>query len=162
MIETWKNRDTEIDKIIIHSMGESINGMFAPDFLNSIGLSAHYFIDPYGNTVYGVDHEKIAFHAGTSEYKGEEDLNKTSIGIEILVAGDHDWNSFKEAIKDSDTFTPEQYKRCARLCRQLMNIYPITEERILRHSEVSGPDVREDPKIDPGSGFDMERLKQLI
>lgn len=162
MIETWKDRKKEVDKIIIHSMGESINGMFAPDFLNSLGLSAHFFIDSAGNTIYGVDHEKIAFHAGESEYKGETDLNKTSIGIELLVAGDHDWNSFKEAIKDPDTFTADQYKRCARLCRQLMNIYPITKDRILRHSEVSGPDVRDDYKIDPGTGFDMQRLKDLI
>jgi len=163
MISHFRDRRKDVDMIIIHSMGEFIGQQFAYDFLDEIGLSAHFLVDSTGNIFNGPDPSKVAFHAGTSQWKGESNLNEVSIGIELLVDGHHNWESFKEAIRETENFTDAHYKRTAKLCRDAMASYPkITKDRILRHSQVSGKDVRDDPKIDPGKGFDMERLKQLI
>lgn len=156
-------RYQEADGIIIHSMGQYVGEQHAPDFLESIGLSAHFYIEPDGLILFGVDHSKIAYHAGKSKFKEQTDLNSTFIGLEILIEGKHSWNSFKEAIKTSDSFTNKHYQSVADVCRDLINIYPkITLDRIVEHSEVSGSDVRQDPKIDPGKGFSMKKLKELI
>ena len=48
-------------RLIIHSMSEYINGVHASDFLDHIGLSAHFLIEPNGNLI------------------------KDTIGIEVLV-----------------------------------------------------------------------------
>lgn len=161
--ENSKRRSKPADGIVIHSMGEYVGDQYAPDFLHNIGLSAHYFITPDGLVVYGVDHDRIAYHAGESKLGDEEDLNNTFIGIEILIQGKHNWGSFVTAIKDPNSFHNIQYERTAEICDNLMDIYPdITYDRIVEHSEVSGPDVRKNPKIDPGEGFDMEKLKDMI
>lgn len=158
-----RTRNKPADGIVIHSMGQYVGDQYAPDFLDNIGLSAHYFVDPDGFIVYGVPHERVAFHAGVSEFKGQTNLNSTFIGIEILIEGKHNWGSFKEAIQKPESFTGMQYARTAEICNNLMKIYSdITKERIVEHSQVSGADVRKNPKIDPGEGFDMEKLKSLI
>lgn len=163
MNKNSKPRHEPADGIIIHSMAEYINGQYATEFLDNIGLSAHFFVTPSGAALFEVDHDRIAYHAGKSKLGEQENLNSTFIGIEILVEGEHSYKSFTEAIKDSDTFTDIQYKKCAHLCRDLMDIYPdITLDRIVRHSDVSGKDVRIDPKVDPGEGFSLSKLKSMI
>lgn len=155
-----KSRSAPADGIIIHSMAEYVGEKYCTDFLESIGLSAHFFVSPLGHIIHGVDHSRIAYHAGKSKLGEQENLNSTFIGIEVLVEGKHSWGSFVEAIKNPETFNDSQYKSTAKICRDLMIIYPdITTDRIVRHSDVSGKDVRPDPKIDPGKGFSMERLK---
>lgn len=163
MINNYRDRRKEVDGILIHSMGEFIGDKFAYDFLKDNNLSAHFLIDAAGNIIHGPDTSKVAFHAGLSEWKGQTNLNETFIGIEFLIFGFHNWSSFVKAIADPTSFTEDHYKSCAKICRDLMKVYPlITKDRILGHSEVSGKDVRSDPKIDPGVGFSMSKLKELI
>jgi len=158
-----KQRYKTVKGIVIHSMGEYVDGMYAPEFLESIGLSAHYFVTPNGDIVYSIPHKKVAYHAGISKWKQWSGLNQNFLGIEMLIEGDHDYISFKEAIKDPSFFTKDMYRATANLCDNLMSIYQdITKDNIVAHSTVSGPDVREDPKIDPGRGFDMDKLKDMI
>lgn len=158
-----KHRNKQADGIIIHSMGEYVGDMYAPEFLESIGLSAHFFVTPTGAVLHGINHNRIAFHAGKSKWNDQENLNNTFIGIEILVEGKHNYTSFLEAIKNPDTFEIQQYESTAKICRDLMEIYPnITKGRILPHSAVSGKEVRIDPKQDPGEGFEFSKLLELI
>lgn len=158
-----KNRTKTVDGIIIHSMGEIINDMYADKFLEDIGLSAHYLVTPEGDIIYCVDPERVAYHAGKSRYNGQENLNDTFVGIEFLVEGKHTFGTFRDAIENSEIFKQSQYGAGAKICRDLMATYPeIIQDRILRHSTVSGRNVRVDPKIDPGKGFKMDKLKNLI
>lgn len=144
------------DGIIIHSMGEYIDGEPAWEFLERIGLSAHYLISPDGSIDCTVSPEREAYHAGKSEFEGQRNLNSTFLGIELLVEGDHTYSSFLKAIKNPETFTDKQYKSCIWLCKDLMKRFDIPCDRVVRHSDVSGPDVRDDPKKDPGEGFDFD------
>lgn len=163
MIDNSRTRTKPVDGIIIHSMAEEIDGQFAYDFLDEIGLSAHYLVLPSGDIIHGPDPDRVAYHAGKSKWGEQTNLNETFVGIEVLVKGNHTYGSFLEAIKDPNTFKEKQYKACAGICNGLMNNYQrITKERILRHSTVSGPEVREDPKKDPGEGFKMSKLKEMI
>lgn len=161
-------RTKPVDMIIIHSMSEEIRGMFAPHFLERIGLSCHYYIKPNGEIIQTLENEFKAYHAGESEWKGQTNLNENSIGIELLISGSNTYEEFLNRIKKPETFTKAHYRSLHRLCTELMKEHPaITYSRILRHSDVSGKHIRPDnPKYDVGSGFDytgfIENLKMKI
>lgn len=163
MKEHFRDRKKEVSMIIIHSMSEYIGEEYAYDFLDRMGLSAHFLVDSIGNVIYGPSIDKVAFHAGLSFWEGEHNLNNISIGIELLINNTYDWETFKKAIKKPESFTEKHYELASKICKDLMNIYPkITKDRILRHSDVSGKEVRPDPKIDPGEGFSLSKLKSMI
>jgi len=156
-------RGTDPDGIIIHSMGHYIEGEFAGAFLNRLGLSAHYLITFTGTIYNCVETGNIAYHAGESEFNGETGLNETFIGIELLIPGDYDYELFLENIKKPEMFSEQHYKSCKLVCGWLMEKYDIPITRITRHSDVSGPDVREtNPKKDPGEGFDFDKLISML
>ena len=161
-----KNSSERVEEpigVIIHSMGEYIGDEYCVDFLERIGLSAHFFITPDGMLVHGVDTNRVAYHAGKSQWQGQKNLNKNYIGIEIMVPGKHSYESFLNAIKNTDSFGEHVYETCSDVILDLMDIYPAIDlTRVVRHSEVSNSDVRSDPKKDPGSGFDMDKLKTMI
>ncbi|PNB37245.1 N-acetylmuramoyl-L-alanine amidase, partial [Pseudomonas sp. FW305-130] len=50
-------------------------------------VSAHYLIAEDGTILRMVDEEKRAWHAGKSRWRGIEDVNSASIGIEIVNPG---------------------------------------------------------------------------
>lgn len=54
--------------ILLHSISEKIEGQDGDsiDFLEDIGLSAHYFITPKGLIYETLSTDKVAFHAGKS------------------------------------------------------------------------------------------------
>jgi N-acetylmuramoyl-L-alanine amidase len=160
-----KIRKNTIHGIVIHSMGETVAGKSAADFLEEYGLSAHYLITPEGEVTETVSPEKVAFHAGVSEWLGESHLNKSYIGIELLVKGEHTFSSLREAVQKSDSFSELQFEACSVLCRELIGKYPdISAARFVRHSDVSGDRVRGKGKgkFDVGSGFPFSKLKESI
>ncbi len=116
-------------------------------------LSAHWIIFPTGRILQIVSPVAKAWHAGKSEWGGLEDLNRFSVGVEFIVAGTVGWGEFVQAIADPEAYTPEQYRAGGWLMAHEMKGRPIGLNRARGHSEVSGPDVRVDPKIDPGDGF---------
>lgn len=156
----YKERLKPVNGIIIHSMSEFVEGKFANDFLKEIGLSAHYLIDPEGVIYECVYPTLTAYHAGISEWNGQKNLNSTYIGIEILVRGDNNYSEFLEKITKPDTFLDAQYESCRRLINLLKIQFPkIESDNIVRHSDVSGPNVRPNaPKRDPGTGFNFNYI----
>ena len=133
-------------QIVIHAMGEFVGGMFAPDFLRSIELSAHALVTPSGVVIRTRSDQYGAYHA-----KGH---NITSLGVEILVGGVHDYTSFVKAIK-TDWVTPQQFEATAELVRGWRSKHGI--HTIVRHSDI-------DPgrKVDPGAGFHWERFLKAV
>lgn len=131
-------------KIIIHAMGQFIEGTYAPYFLKEIGLSAHYLVDPSGVRIRCRQDEQGAYHA-----KGH---NTDSLGIEFLVAGNHNYQTFLEEI-ERHYVTEKQFWSGLYVVRNWMEKFQIIRPYIQTHSEI-------DPqrKKDPGGGFPLERF----
>lgn len=155
--------------IIIHSMAEYIrmptgDAMYAKDYLAGINLSAHVLIRPDGEIDQMINPPHKALHAGKSFHNGYKNLNNHYLGIELLVAGIHNYSSFKKAIKEYETYTYNQIQAAIELCAIWINTYGIPLQNIARHSDVSGDDIRGKGfgKIDPGSAFDWENFITLL
>ena len=162
----WKNHGqfNELPKFcILHAMGRVINGKQAPYGIHP-HASCHFYIDVDGTIFQCVNESLIAWHAGTSFYKGLNDLNRHSIGIEFMVEGAGSLPVLKEKINDvyHPPFTNEQYGVGSDLVAYLSSKYYWKLDDILEHSQVSGINVRPDPKPDPGSSFDMVRFKNMV
>lgn len=83
----------------------------------SVGASAHYFIDD-GYTIWqSVPDSDTAWHAGNWS------MNQRSIGIEVCTAGD---------------YTAKEIERAAWLVQTLMQRHGIPASRVIRHYDVTG------------------------
>lgn len=138
----------EPNKLIIHSMSEYINGLHASDFLESIGLSAHFLIDHEGKIFKTRRTNLKAWHAKNN--------NTNTIGIELLVQGSWNYEEFLERIKQ-DYCTPEQMNSLVELSKDIIEYWSIDLGSIVRHSDI-------DParKQDPGAGFDWRSYKSKL
>lgn len=105
-------------------------------------VSAHILIDRLGEVTQFVPFDKKAWHAGQSLFKGRDNCNDFSIGIELEGT-------------DTEEFTAKQYESLIRISRELMAQYPlITLESIVGHS-----DIAPGRKTDPGPYFDWARFR---
>lgn len=166
-----KKRTTKPVCLLAHAMGEHIKAdgtIPAWDWLEQSGLSVHALIYPNGNILRTAHDEDIAYHAGKSKILvGDiiwEGLNTVSLGAEFLLAGDHDYSSLLRGMADPDAYSDAQYRMGAELYAGWCKTYSIPVEQIVRHSDVSGDDVRGEGqgKRDPGVGFDMGRFRNLV
>ena len=154
--------------IIVHSMAEYLKlddgPKYAKDFLESVGLSVHGFIQPDGRYDKMLDTPGKAFHAGKSVYGDLSGLNSHFLGFELLVPGEHDFGTFSKAIETPGTYTDAQFKTAVDVCKYWIKQYNIPVEAVVRHSDVSGDDVRGagKGKTDPGSAFDWEAFKAAL
>ena len=129
-------------RIIVHAMGEYILDDHAPDFLMNQGLSAHVLAAPDGTLFRCREDTEGAYHA--------RGFNTDSLGIEVLVAGHHDYGSFIKAIA-APWVTDAQYNATVKQCREWVQKFGITQ--IDRHCDVSPG-----RKLDPGAGFPWDKF----
>ena len=136
-----------IKLVIIHYTGmqserESIKRLCNPLFK----VSAHYLINQSGKIFKLVEDEQIAWHAGKSRWKKYNNLNKDSIGIELVNKGhQYGYTSFKK----------KQILTLVKLCKILKKKYKIKTKNFLGHSDIAP--LR---KIDPGEKFPWEILSR--
>ena len=110
--------------------------------IKNLKVSSHLLIDRFGKVIQFVPFNKSAWHAGISFFKGQENCNDFSIGIEM------EGSDFTE-------YTNEQYESLKELTLSLMKAYPKIElESIVGHS-----DIAPRRKTDPGESFDWARYK---
>jgi AmpD protein len=110
--------------------------------IKNLKVSSHLLIDRLGKVIQFVPFNKSAWHAGISFFKGQENCNDFSIGIEMEGS-------------DSTEYTNEQYESLKELTLSLMKAYPKIElESIVGHS-----DIAPGRKTDPGEFFDWVRYK---
>jgi N-acetylmuramoyl-L-alanine amidase len=134
-----------INMLVLHYTG-MVSAEAALDRLCDPGarVSAHYLVDEDGTIWQLVAETRRAFHAGRSFWHGETDLNRVSIGVEIVNPG-HEWGY--------RAFPDVQMAAVEDLCRDLLTRRSIPPDRIVGHS-----DIAPDRKIDPGELFDWARL----
>lgn len=117
-------------------------------YLNEIAdlrVSAHFFIARDGEITQYVNTNDRAWHAGISQFCGQDNCNDFSIGIEINGSDHH-------------PYTLKQYQSLVHLIQTLMQQYPaITKERITTHSNIAPT-----RKTDPGPAFKMHFLYYLL
>lgn len=106
-------------------------------------VSAHYVICKTGAVTQLVREEDRAWHAGTGEWRGQQDINSRSVGIELDNAGDH-------------PFPEPQMASLITLVAEIKARWAIHTEDIIGHS-----DMAPGRKIDPGARFDWARLAKL-
>ncbi len=109
-------------------------------------VSCHYLVDEHGAITQMVDENKRAWHAGAGSWRGEEDVNSRSIGIEIHNPG------HKPVYID---FPKVQMSAVAELCRDILQRHKISARDVLAHSDIAPA-----RKIDPGEKFDWGFLHQ--
>ena len=109
-------------------------------------VSAHYLVCESGRIYAMVPEEKRAWHAGVSHWRGRDNLNDISIGIEIENPG-HEWGY--------RPFPKAQMEAVARLCQDILSRHPIPPCNVIAHS-----DIAPERKEDPGELFEWQWLAE--
>ena len=109
-------------------------------------VSCHYLINRKGQITQMVKDKHIAWHAGKSKWKNYYNLNKNSLGIELVNKGHKIYYQ---------SFTNIQIKSLIKLCKLIKKKYRVKKENFLGHSDIAP--LR---KIDPGEKFPWERLSK--
>ena len=149
-----------IDLVVVHSIslppgrygGNEVQALFTntldwnahPYFqqIRGMEVSAHFYVRRTGALWQFVSVDDRAWHAGQSRFRGRDNCNDYSVGIEL------------EGL-EGERFTARQYARLGTLIRALAAHYPITD--IAGHEHIAPG-----RKNDPGPGFDWARLQKTL
>jgi N-acetylmuramoyl-L-alanine amidase len=105
-------------------------------------VSAHYLVEEDGRIFQLVPEERRAWHAGAGGWRGEDDCNAASIGIEIVNPGhEFGYRLFPEA----------QIAAVIALIGDIRDRWTIPDNRIIAHSDLAPA-----RKTDPGELFPVE------
>jgi N-acetylmuramoyl-L-alanine amidase len=107
-------------------------------------VSAHYVISEAGEVTQLVDESQRAWHAGESHWRGSNNINARSIGIEIANPGHS--NGYVP-------FPQIQMQAVAKLSQEIIARHAIPARNVVGHSDVAF--LR---KTDPGELFDWRWL----
>lgn len=129
-----------IDQLFCNQLNSEEHDYFKEVY--QLKVSAHLLIKRCGEVVQYVPFDKRAWHAGLSIYKGREQCNDYSIGIEL------------EGTETID-YTDKQYKQLVDVIKALLGQYSkLSTKDIVGHCDISPG-----RKIDPGNSFDWQRLE---
>lgn len=149
-----------VDLVLLHAIslppgefgGDAIERLFTnrldwdahPYFAGIRGLqvSAHFLVRRDGRVCQFVSTDRRAWHAGASHWRGRDNCNDFSIGIEL------------EGL-EGERFASVQYCVVADLCTAIRANYPIRQ--VVGHEHVAPG-----RKFDPGAGFDWPLLRQSL
>ena len=145
---TVKTRQkNKIKFVIIHYTGMQSEIASIKRLKNSKAkVSCHYLINRKGEITQMVKENKVAWHAGKSKWRNFNNLNDSSIGIELVNKG-HEFGY--------QNFSKNQITSLISLCKFLKKRYMIKKENFLGHSDIAP--LR---KLDPGEKFPWKRLSK--
>jgi N-acetylmuramoyl-L-alanine amidase len=144
----FDERDQPISIIVLHYTGmkdaaSAIDRLRDPE----ARVSCHYLVAEDGQILRMVPEEKRAWHAGDSRWRGNERINSSSIGIEIVNPG-HELGY--------PPFPDEQIDALIPLVADIKQRYAITRGNVVGHS-----DIAPRRKQDPGELFPWGKLARL-
>jgi AmpD protein len=149
-----------IDLIVVHSIslppgeygGDQVQRLFTntldwnahPYFktIEGMQVSSHFYIRRNGELWQFVDCDRRAWHAGRSHWRGRDECNDDSVGIEL------------EGL-EGERFEAAQYETLSHVCAALAQRYPIAH--VAGHEHISPG-----RKQDPGPGFDWDLLRASL
>jgi N-acetyl-anhydromuramoyl-L-alanine amidase len=151
---------SDVSLVVVHSIslppgeygGDAIEHLFTnqldwsahPYFgsIRGLTVSAHFVIRRSGELLQFVSCDRRAWHAGASQWRGRDNCNDYSIGVELEgLEGEH--------------FDDAQYTQLATLLRAVGRRHAI--DAVVGHEHVAPT-----RKHDPGQGFDWARLRQTL
>ena len=140
-----KRSNKSIKLLVIHYTGmqserESIMRLCNPKSM----VSSHFVINRNGKIYRLVQDHQVAWHAGKSCWGKYKNLNKNSIGIELVNKG-HEFGYVN--------FKKKQLSSLIKICKILIKKYKIKKRNIVGHSDIAP--LR---KIDPGEKFPWKEL----
>jgi N-acetylmuramoyl-L-alanine amidase len=149
---TSANQDSRVQYLVLHFTAEdwpsSIKTLTQP---STRPVSAHYLVRDDPVVVYRlVDERQRAWHAGVSSWRGNTQLNSSSIGIEIVNLGDKGSPPGKLVFQD---YAPGQLDAVVSLVKDIVHRYAIRPENVVGHSDIAP--LR---RVDPGPKFPWKRL----
>jgi AmpD protein len=152
--------DAVVDLLVLHSIslppgvygGDEVQRLFTntldwnahPYFktIEGMQVSSHFYIRRNGELWQFVSCDERAWHAGVSRYRGRDNCNDDSIGIEL------------EGL-EGERFEAAQYETLGSLCAALGQHYPV--QHVAGHEHVAPG-----RKADPGPGFQWSALQQSL
>tara|TARA_B100001123_G_C15032991_1_gene916173 strand:- start:124 stop:849 length:726 start_codon:yes stop_codon:yes gene_type:complete len=140
-----KRSNKSIKLIIIHYTGMQSERESLIRLCNRKSkVSSHFVIGLNGKVYRLVQDNQIAWHAGKSCWTKYRQLNKNSIGIELVNRGHQfGYTNFKK----------KQLSNLVKICKSLIKKYKIKRRNIVGHSDISP--LR---KVDPGEKFPWKLL----
>ena len=126
----------EIERFFTNRLDTAAHPYFAQ--LAGLAVSAHFVLRRDGEVLQFVSCDRRAWHAGRSRWRGRDNCNDWSIGIEL------------EGL-EGERFEPRQYEVLVPLLDALAARYPVRE--VVGHEHVAPG-----RKGDPGAGFDWAWL----
>ena len=144
----FDQRTLPVSMIVLHYTGME-TAQAAIDRLRDpeARVSAHYLVCEDGQVLRLVAEEHRAWHAGASRWRGIEDVNSASVGIEIVNPG-HEFGY--------RPFLEEQIDALVPLVAAIKERHGITRGNVVGHSDIAP--MR---KQDPGELFPWNRLARL-
>jgi len=140
LLPFYDERKSKIEMIVLHSVAllpEEVVCMFAKN-----KVSCHYVIGDDGEIWQLVAQKGRAWHAGVSVWRGKNDINSRSIGIE-----------FCSPSLGQRPFSQKQKDAAVELIGRLIKRYKIKPENLVAHS-----DIAPTRKADPGKAFFWQEL----
>lgn len=129
--------------VIIHHTAQTSTAQTLKTFTTpKTQVSAHYVIGRDGKVFHMLNDYLRAWHAGTSRWGNDADINSASIGIEI------DNNGF-------EPFSAEQIGSLLGLLARLKTTYGIPQAHFIGHA-----DIAPGRKVDPSKYFPWQTLAQ--
>lgn len=155
--------NSEVSLLVIHNISLpplNMSGTFVEQFfegtldfesypeldeLKDLRVSSHLYIRRNGKVIQFVPFNQRAWHAGVSQFQGQDNCNDFSIGIELAGA-------------DQIPYTGAQYESLVRVTKAIQAEFPlIGNSNIVGHSDIAAG-----RKTDPGDSFDWSRYKTLL
>ena len=140
------SQDERVRFLVLHYT--AINTELSLKVLTQKDVSSHYLINDYDDKQINllVDETKRAWHAGISKWKGLDNLNFSSIGIEIVNLGNGTGGVFQP-------YPDYQIKKVGELSRDIVTRYNISPFNVVGHA-----DIAPGRKPDPGPLFPWKKL----
>jgi AmpD protein len=129
-----------VERFFTNRLDASLHPYF--EQIRGLRVSTHFFVRRDGAVLQFVSCDQRAWHAGASQWRGRENCNDWSIGIEL------------EGL-EGESFERAQYRALIRVLKALRARYPLAE--VVGHEHVAPG-----RKADPGARFDWTRLARAL
>lgn len=128
--------DSKIDMLVLHYTGMPSGKMALQRLCDpQAQVSSHYLVEEDGRIFKLVAEEMRAWHAGRGVWQGCDDVNSSSIGIEMVNPG-HEFGY--------RAFPAAQIASVISLAQDILSRHDIPADRIIAHADMS-PERKEDP-----------------